>query len=384
MKKLMYAVILLLGLSMMTSCNKENSKGFVGKYTADEIKFDTKILTSSSEAVDLPVVTVKNVSLEIKEGTEKNLVTGYLKFGEVRGTTYLMRGECSGNEVVFDDVTVSLNDIHTASGDVSLELVLSCAGTLKSKTLSLSISYEGTGSITQNGVTKSGEIEDGVVNGVKFTKQGNSGGGGNSGNHAYVDLGLPSGTLWATCNVGASSPEEYGDYFAWGETEPKDYYEWSTYKYANGDYDRLTKYCPYNEYHIYGDNGFTDNLTVLLPEDDAATANWGSGWRMPTKEEMRELYDICNSTFTMQNGVKGRIFVGINGNTLFLPAAGYRDEGELYYAGSDGSYWSSTLDTDDSLNARSLYFGLGVYDIDYTSHYRDNGLTVRPVRSSQK
>lgn len=384
MKKLMYAAILLLGLSIATSCNKENSKGFVGKYTADEIKFDTKILTSSSETVDLPVVTVKNASLEIKEGTEKNLVTGELKFGEVRGGSYHMTGECSGKEVVFDDVTVNLNDIHTASGDVSLNLVLSCVGTLKSETLSLSISYEGTGSITQNGVTKSGEIEDGVVNDVKFTKQGSS--GGSSTEHEYVDLGLPSGTLWATCNIGANSPEEYGDYFAWGETEPKDYYDWNTYKYANGtdaEYGKLTKYCPYNEDHIYGDNGFTDNLTVLLPEDDAATANWGSGWRMPTKEEMRELYDICNSTFTTQNGVKGRIFVGTNGNTLFLPAAGYRDRDELYYAGSRGYYWSSSLYAGSPNGAWNLDFDSGDYYMGSYGH-RNDGFTVRPVRSSQK
>ena len=379
MKKLMYAAILLLGLSMMTSCNKENSKGFVGKYTADEIRFDTKIKTSSSETVDLPVVTMKNVSLEIKEGTEKNLVTGELKFGEVRGTTYRMTGECSGKEVVFDDVTINLNDIHTANGDVNLNLVLSCVGTLKSETLSLSISYEGTGSITQNGVTKSGEIEDGVVNGVKFTKQGNSGGGGNSGNHAYVDLGLPSGTLWATCNVGANSPEEYGDYFAWGETEPRDYYDWNTYKYATGDFNKLTKYCSHSN---WGNNGFTDTLTILQPEDDAATANWGSGWRMPTKEETSELYDICNSTFTTQNGVTGLLFVGTNGNTLFLPAAGYRYGDELYDAGSQGLYWSSSLLIYGSFYAWSRGFhsdNFGLY-----GNNRYFGFSVRPVRSSQK
>ena len=92
--------------------------------------------------------------------------------------------------------------------------------------------------------------------------------------HEWVDLGLPSGTLWATCNVGASKPEEYGDYFAWGETEPKDEYCWSTYLHCKGDYNSLTKYC---HQYDYGYNGFTDNLTELEPADDAATANWGSG-----------------------------------------------------------------------------------------------------------
>ena len=384
MKKLMYAAILLLGLSMATSCNKENSKGFVGKYTADEIKFDTKILTSSSETVDLPVVTVKKVSLEIKEGTEKNLVTGELSFDNVRGGTYHMTGECSGKEVVFDDVTVNLNDIQTANGDVNLNLVLSCVGTLKSETLSLSISYEGTGSITQNGVTKSGEIEDGVVNDVKFTKQGNSGGGGNSGNHAYVDLGLPSGTLWATCNVGANSPTDYGDYFAWGETTPQadNAYSWTSYKYANGNWDKLTKYCNYSS---YGDNGFTDTLTVLLPEDDAATANWGTGWRMPTKAELQELIDNCTVTWTTQNGVNGCLFTASNGNSLFLPAAGYRHDGELISAGSDGGYWSSSPRADDPDGAWYLYFLSGDYYMCSGYNRRLYGFTVRPVCSvSQK
>ena len=113
-----------------------------------------------------------------------------------------------------------------------------------------------------------------------------------SGDHDYVDLGLPSGTLWATCNVGADSPEDYGDYFAWGETQPKDTYDWSTYQYCNGSYNTLTKYSVeffdswYEQYTNYGYNGFIDNLTTLLPEDDAATANWGADWRMPTKKDL--------------------------------------------------------------------------------------------------
>ena len=137
--------------------------------------------------------------------------------------------------------------------------------------------------------------------------------------HAYVDLGLPSGLLWAACNVGANAPEEYGDYFAWGETQPKDVYNWSTYQYCMGSNNTLTKYCTDPN---YGYNGFTDNLTILLPEDDAATANWGNGWRMPTKEEWQELLDNTTVTWTQQNGVNGRLFTGSNGNSLFLPAAG--------------------------------------------------------------
>ena len=119
-------------------------------------------------------------------------------------------------------------------------------------------------------------------NGGNGGNNGGNGGGGTYNGHEYVDLGLPSGTLWATCNVGAETPEGYGDYFAWGETELKTTYNLSTYKYTNGSYDQLTKYCSNSS---YGYNGFTDTLTVLLPEDDAATANWGDGWCMPTADQ---------------------------------------------------------------------------------------------------
>ena len=193
--------------------------------------------------------------------------------------------------------------------------------------------------------------------------------------HAYVDLGLPSGLLWATCNVGANAPEDYGDYFAWGETQPKDYYDWS--QYCNGNYNTLTKYCNDAE---YGNNGFVDNLTVLFPEDDAATANWGDGWRMPTKAEWVELYNNTTVTWTTQNGVNGRLFTAANGNSLFLPAAGYRYLGSLLSAGSYGYYWSSSLYTDNPGGAWYLYFSSGDYGMYGSGRYC--GQSVRPVRSS--
>ena len=197
--------------------------------------------------------------------------------------------------------------------------------------------------------------------------------------HVYVDLGLPSGLLWATCNVGADSPEEYGDYFAWGETQPKDIYNWSTYQYCNGSSSTLTKYCNNSS---YGYNGFTDNLTTLLPEDDAATANWGNDWRMPTKEEWQELYNNTTVTWTQQNGVNGRLFTASNGNNLFLPAAGYRYDSSLYYAGSYGGYWSSSLHADIPYGARGFYLGSGNYSM--YGYSRSYGFTVRPVCSSRQ
>ncbi len=204
--------------------------------------------------------------------------------------------------------------------------------------------------------------------------------GGRLHGHTYIDLGLPSGTKWATCNVGSTTPEGYGDYFAWGETTTKETYNWSTYRYCNGDYNTLTKYCNNSS---CGNNGFTDNLTTLEASDDAATANWGSGWRMPTYDEMVELRNICTVTWSTQNGVNGRLFTGPNGNSIFLPAAGYRFGSELGYAGSYGYYWSGSLYTVYPYNAWYLYFDSGTYGMEQYGSYRYCGRSVRPVCVSQ-
>lgn len=193
----------------------------------------------------------------------------------------------------------------------------------------------------------------------------------------FVDLDLPSGMLWATCNVGANSPEEYGDYFAWGETQPKVLYNWSTYQYCNGSGSTLTKYCDNSN---YGYNGFTDNLTALLPEDDAATANWGSGWRTPTYEEWDELLNNTTNTWTTQNGVNGWLFTSSNGKELFLPAAGYYWEDEF---DSDlGLYWSASLKNEFPYHAWYLDFDSdGCYVRGDSRYY---GFSLRPVRSARQ
>ena len=200
--------------------------------------------------------------------------------------------------------------------------------------------------------------------------------------HEYVDLGLPSGTLWATCNVGANSPEEYGDYFAWGETEPKSNYDYSTYQWCNGSYNTITKYCQKSDYSNYGNNGFTDTLTELLPEDDAATANWGSGWQMPSFDQITELYnsDYTTTEWTTLNSVNGRkITSNSNGNSIFLPAAGRHRGSDLNDAGNHGNYWSRSLNTDYSNYAYYLNFYSSSIDWGYAGH-RCYGFSVRPVR----
>ena len=199
--------------------------------------------------------------------------------------------------------------------------------------------------------------------------------GNGSRNYEYVDLGLPSGLLWATCNVGAKAPEDYGDYFAWGEIKPKKHYAWLTYKHSKGGYYSLTKYCSKSN---YGFNKVTDSMVILLPEDDAATANWNGVWRMPTKEEWEELYNNTTRTWTTQNGVNGILFTAANGNSLFLPAAGKYRKKVLKDVGSDGYYWASSLNTKFQMGAWYLAFSSTECCVDEFD--RDNGHSVRPVR----
>ena len=197
---------------------------------------------------------------------------------------------------------------------------------------------------------------------------------GTANGHDWVDLGLPSGTKWATTNVGASTPEGYGNYYAWGETTTKSTYNLSTYKWCNGSYDTMTKYCTSSSY------GTVDNKTTLDLSDDAAYANWGSSWRMPTKAEQDELRNANYTTWTWttQNGVNGyKVTSKTNGNSIFLPAAGYRDDSSLYNAGSGGNYWSSSLGTSYSGSAYVLYFNSS--GVDWGNYYRFFGQSVRAV-----
>ena len=233
--------------------------------------------------------------------------------------------------------------------------------------------------------------------------------------HAFVDMGeveikgVKKNLKWATCNVGAENPWDYGDYYAWGETET--YYEsgtahnnpptwksgkgggysWSSYKWCNGSYNKLNKYCTQSSY--WDSSAPMDGKTVLDPEDDVAHVKWGGPWRMPTDEEWTALRDnalydwVWTDNYlingTVESGIAGRIVTRkagtgpCSGNSIFLPAAGRRSGTSLSIAGSDGSYWSSSLYTGDSNGAWYLFFSLG-----YAGTYgvnRVHGFSVRPV-----
>lgn len=224
-----------------------------------------------------------------------------------------------------------------------------------------------------------------------------SGDKGSENGHDWVDLGLPSGTKWATCNIGATKPEEFGNYYAWGEVTPKDFYSWETYKYGNNN--QLTRY---NTDSRYGRNGFADGKTTLELEDDAAHFNWGGKWTMPTEEQWEELSTQCYWVWTESydgSGVNGyivykakaeadkgvKVFKDISPLSsyslsdahIFLPAAGCRGDGDLVGAGSGGVFWSSSLDADDPGYACGVYFI--TCSVGSSGGYRYCGGSVRAV-----
>ena len=206
-----------------------------------------------------------------------------------------------------------------------------------------------------------------------------------------VDLGLPSGLKWASFNLGASKPEGYGDYYAWGETETyyfpgeaqSDYpiwkvgkeegYWWSSYKWCKGSNTTITKYWATS----YSGYEYMDGKTLLDPEDDAAHMNLGGSWRIPTDAEWTELRENCTWEWTSMNGINGRKITGPNGNSIFLPAAGRRIDTTLDYLNNEGLYWSSSLFFDYPDLALTVSFYSNEVIGDHES--RRVGLSVRPV-----
>lgn len=205
----------------------------------------------------------------------------------------------------------------------------------------------------------------------------------------WIDLGLPSGVLWASCNVGASSPEGFGDYFAWAETTPKPEYNWANYHYSNGvngaGSPKLTKYCKYSS---YGYNDYSDTLTTLESCDDAATAYYGGGARTPTYYEWKELMDNCTFDWTTENDVYGYRITGTNGNSIFLPAAYMRTTAYGHLYNDMGCYWSASLGLDyvcgiDDLTTYGWVFTFREGNPHDSRCLRYMGIPVRAVRSAR-
>lgn len=191
---------------------------------------------------------------------------------------------------------------------------------------------------------------------------------------SYVDLGLPSGILWAECNVGASKPEEAGDYFAWGETEtqPDNTYSWASYKWCNNSSNSMTKYCTDSQF------GQEDNRYQLVRRDDAATQKVGYDWRIPSLQEMSELVMFCTWTWTKRNGVAGYKVVGKNGNSIFLPVTGARYEGNLNSSDWLGNYWTTEMSKSSNDYAYYLSFSGNNYGTKFM--FRCMGMAIRPVK----
>lgn len=202
-------------------------------------------------------------------------------------------------------------------------------------------------------------------------------GGGDTTFETWVDLGLPSGLLWASYNLGAQKPEEFGNYYAWGETSPKEVYGWDNYAYGMSTYE-LTKYCGMPLYGLYY---YHDSLTTLEPSDDAAAVNLGDGARIPTKNEWEELQANTDKSWITRNGVHGCLLTATNGNSIFLPAAGCREDSTLNYVGNSGGYWSSSLMTNGPCNSWQYYIHSNGDVV--KAHFRCKGFSVRAVRASQ-
>ena len=217
-------------------------------------------------------------------------------------------------------------------------------------------------------------------------------GGNNTPTVTYeaVDLGLPSGTLWATFNVGATKPSEDGDFFAWGETQPKDTYTWRNYKYCKGADSLLTKYCDLGN---YGYNGFTDHLRTLVASDDAATVQWGEDWCMPTYAQWKELIRECDRSYDFLDGKYGMTLTGPNQNKIFLPSAGYMGDETGEKASGLASYWSKDLSSvviDTTAPMFQLVYPCTALYCEFATLLptlmldgnRKLGMSVRPVRKT--
>ena len=337
------------GVEIYINEEKMGTKSWTGKLSPGTYSIECRKQLHKSSFKTIVIEEGKDITLQLMAPTP---ITGTLSLtSNPLGAKITIDGKTYGETPEF--ITGLIIGEH--------KVELSCPG-YKSETVTVAIREEE-------------ETECSVELQPISNRQGNKSSGKTSGlvgehvGHEYVDLGLS--VKWATCNVGASKPEEYGGYYAWGETEEKDNYDWSTYKWCKGSYDTLTKYC------TDGDFGKVDNKTVLDPEDDVAHVKWGGTWRMPTRAEQDELREKCTWAWTTQNGVNGYKVTGPNGNSIFLPAAGCRNGTEADDRGSSGYYWSSSLYSNYGYDAYYLGFGSG--SCGWDNYVRRSGQSVRPV-----
>ena len=193
--------------------------------------------------------------------------------------------------------------------------------------------------------------------------------------YAVVDMGFNTKTLWATCNIGASSPEQSGDYISWAESEAKDSYTWTTYKYCNGDQLSITKYSLDVE---HANNRTYDTISILQPMDDAAKQILGDNWKIPSKREYTELISNCDTKSCKLNGVWGYLFTSKkNGNSIFIPFAGFRDMEDLMHNGTYGFYWTNELYSTTDVYILNMARNTNPVCTKYQE--RDMGLPIRPV-----
>lgn len=332
----------LLTLAALTATVTLTAQQMVEVYSVYDVNHDTKVLVDD-------VTSVVNATLANSAAEDKTVVDAA-------------------------KLNALLLDIYQ-----KLESIDSRLSALEGKQCNCNGNDEGAGAGTDDGTGEgSGEGADNEAG--EGTNEGNDGKGIVTNGHDYVDLGLKDKQnrtiYWATCNVGADKPEDTGLYFAWGETvgyagDTSDgrKFDWASYSLCNGGETSINKYCISNIY------GRVDNKKVLDPENDAAHANWGGDWRMPTAEEQDQLRKNCTWSWDSTN--KGYTIVGPNGNCIFLPAAGYRRDSRLRYVGSNGCYWSSSLNTSNSDEANDLSFGSKDYNWDI--HNRCDGQSVRAV-----
>ena len=289
---------------------------------------------------------LKGLKLTFTKEDESTVVGIGNLLKSVTGNTHFVKGDMNNDGVLnITDVTSSVNVILGKQAQEEM----SVADLLKGLELTFTTEDESTV----------------VANGNQLTSI--------SIYHEYVDLGLPSGTKWATKNVGASKPEEYGDYFAWSKIE----------SYLNNHHNGPRKDYGIDSLEYGGDlggGGWGENQTELTPAQDAASMNWGEEWRIPSKVQFDELKNYCTWTWTTMNGVSGYQIVGVNGNSIFLPSAGYRSETSLYDTNTNGKYWSRSIDTNNKNLAWYMNFNGDEILIDGYSH--NYGLSIRPVRSN--